>query len=346
MVANCEQFANDATSILAGDISDIDTSLTVVSASLFPTTAPFRVMIDEEVMMVTSVLGNVFTVTRAIEETVAAPHSTGAEVSGVFTNSAFFAFSECRFGTGIRSSLPVPELDGRLFLTQNPGWYVYREDSLAWRAWGPIFQLYEGIDVEDESWNWTNVNDDVNPIAGVTDWFGDLNFYVGPNVGAGENMKLFTQPTAEVIPSSPPYTVTVAFSASLAPVNQTSCGIVFRESSTDKFIIFRLMYDDTSITKRDIVMSLDKYTDPNTFNSNYKTLSAGTLIGPAVFFRMEDDSVNLKWYFSNDGFNFSLFDSHSRTNFLASGPDEIGIGFGTNNTTGAVGMNVHSWLKE
>jgi virginiamycin B lyase len=612
MVASCEQFANDATSILAVAVSITDLTITVVSAATFPPITPFRIMIDDEIMMVTGIALNVFTVTRGEEETAITTHTIGSEVSQAFTNESFFAWSECRFGTGSRASLPSPELDGRLYLTQDPGWYIFRENGVAWRAWGPIFQLYENLDFENDAWNWINVDDTVNPIAGLTDWFGDLNFSVAPNVGAGENIKLFTQivnrsisysidgtpydicsgpdgnlwltdttghiwkittagvttsygiaglpygicsgpdgnlwvtdlegfvwkittagvmtsyalagaipygicsgpdgnlwvtdttgfvwkvttggvgtsyalagsepqdictgsdgnlwvadlnetvwkvttlgvPTSyALVGASPegicsgsdtnlwvadlngfvwkvttggvgtsyalagatpydiasgtdtnlwvtdlegflwkvttggvptsyaltgtrpygntngpdgniwiadnnglvwtaanaqaviPYTVTTAFTPLLSPVNQTCCGITFRDSTTGEFIIYRIMYDNTSVTKRDLVISLDKYDDPNTFNSNYKTLSAGTLISPMVWFKMEDDGVDLNWYFSNDSFNFILFDTQSRTDFLASGPDEIGVAFGTNNTTGGAGMNLHSWLK-
>jgi hypothetical protein len=346
MVANCEQFANDATTLLASDVSTLDLVIPIVSTVTFPSMTPFRIMIDNEIMMVTGVLGNTFSVTRGLEETVIESHSVGSLVSGVLTNSSFFGFSECRFATGPRASLPMPELDGRLFLTQSPGWYLFRENGVAWRSWGPIFELHEGIDFESENWNWINVNDGVNPPAALTDLFGDLTFFTPASAGAGENIRLFTQPISAEAPFTPPYSVVAGFSPLLSPVNQTCCGIVFRESSTDKFIIFRIMYDDTSVTKRDLVMSLDKYDDPNTFNSNYKTLSAGTLISPLIFFKMEDDGINLNWYFSNDGFNFALFDSQLRTDFLAGGgPDETGVAFGTNNTTGTAGMNLHSWLR-
>ena len=222
---------------------------------------------------------------------------------------------------------------------------VFRENGIAWRAWGPVFQINESLDFEDENWNWINVNDGVNDPASLTDIFGDLAFYTPPSAGAGENIRLFTQPVNMAPPTTPPYTAVAAFTPLLSPVNQTCCGIAFRDSATDQFIIFRVMYDDTSITKRDLVISLDKYDDPNTFNSNYKTLSAGTLTAPMIFFKMEDDGINLNWYFSNDGFNYALFDTQLRTDFLPTGPDEIGVAFGTNNTTGTAGMNLHSWLK-
>lgn len=345
MTLNCEQFANNAATTLSSPVIISDTTITVASVAGFPVATPFRIMVDFEVMMVTGILGNIFTVTRGIEGTEPDNHNINVEVSQACTNGSFYGFSECRFGTGSRSNLPIPELNGRLYLTQFPGWYLFREDGIAWRVWGPIFQLYEGIDIEDDNWNLVNANGGVNPNIGITDLFGDLNLVVSPNVAVGENIRLLTELVSAETPIAPPYLVVAAFTPILSPVNQTCCGIVFRDSATEEFIIFRVMYDDTSVTKRDLVISLDKYDDPNTFNSNYKTLSAGTLTSTMIWFKMEDDGVNLNWYFSNDGLNFAIFDTQSRTNFLASGPDEIGIGFGTNNTTGSAGINLHSWAK-
>lgn len=612
MVANCEQYSNDATTTLTVAVTLTDTTITVDSAVDFPT-VPFRVMIDNEIMMVTLVVVNVFTVTRGIEDTSIETHDINTTVNQVLTNGGLCAFSECRFATNSRANLPSVGLEGRLFLTTSPGWYLYRENGVAWRAWGPIFQLFNGIDFESSNWNWINENDSVNPNPGLTNWFGDLVFSVPPNVGAGENVRLFTEtvnistpyplegsepygictgpdsnlwvtdlngfvwkvttggvavsyeltnaepygicngpdgnlwvadlngfvwkvttsgvataypltgaspygictnpdgnlwvtdttgkvwkvttggvgtsytltasepqgictgsdnnlwvadlngkvwkvtilgvPTSFTLTNSSPegicsgsdsnlwvadlngkvwkvttagvttsytlsgaepydicsgadtnlwatdlngflwkittagtptkytltdaepygicngpdsnlwiadshgfvwkatntqafvpYTVTVAFTPLLSPVDQTYCGVVFRDSATGKFVFYKIMYDTTSITKRDLVISLDKYDDPNTLNSSYKTLSAGTLVSPMVWFKVNDDGTNLNWYFSNDGFNFVLFDTRLRTNFLAN-PDEVGIAFGTNNATGGAGMNLHSWLK-
>jgi virginiamycin B lyase len=613
MTLGCEQFANDAVTTLSVAVTLTDTTITVTSASGFPT-YPFRIMIDNEIMMVTLVVGLVFTVTRGIEETTIETHDINTTVGQVLTNGGLCAFSECRFATGTRANLPSPELEGRLYLTQSPGWYLFRENGAAWRAWGPIFQLSEGLDPQNSIWSWINEDDGVNPNPGLTNLFGDLVFSVAPNVGAGENVRLFTEnvnastpyplessepydicsgpdgnlwvtdlegfvwkvttggvatayalsgaepygiasgpdgnlwvadlngfvwkvttggvgtayPLVGATPydictnpdgnlwvtdtngkvwkvttggagtsytltasepqgictgfdnnlwvadlngfvwkvttggvgtsyaltnSSPedicsgsdnnlwvtdmngfvwkvttggattsytlsgaepydiasgadsnlwatdlngflwkittggtptkyntiagsepygicngpdsnlwiadavgfvwkatntqafvPYTVTVAFTPFLSPVDQTYCGVVFRDSATDKFVFYKIMYDTTSITKRDLVISLDKYTNSTSLSANYKTLSAGTLVSPMVWFKINDDGANLNWYFSNDGFNFMLFDSHTRTDFLAN-PDEVGIAFGTNNATGGAGMNLHSWLK-
>ena len=74
-----EQFVNSAVTRLNGAIDADDTTLVVYNASAFPTTGDFRIRIDAEIMKVTGVSGNTFTVQRAVEEVggvaVARPHA-------------------------------------------------------------------------------------------------------------------------------------------------------------------------------------------------------------------------------------------------------------------------------
>ena len=66
---------------LGGNISAASTSVTVASASGFPTLAPFRIKIDNEVMVVISGAGTTtWTVERAQDATTPATHSSGAAV--------------------------------------------------------------------------------------------------------------------------------------------------------------------------------------------------------------------------------------------------------------------------
>ena len=60
-----EQFANNAQSTLTAAITAGATSLTVQSAAAFPSSPQFRILIDSEILLVTAVSGNTFTVTRA-----------------------------------------------------------------------------------------------------------------------------------------------------------------------------------------------------------------------------------------------------------------------------------------
>jgi len=80
-----EQFANDATSDLAVQCLIGDSEITVVSAGTFPTAGPFRIRIDDELLLVTSVAGSMFTVSRGIEGTMAAAHAQGVAVTHIIT---------------------------------------------------------------------------------------------------------------------------------------------------------------------------------------------------------------------------------------------------------------------
>jgi len=64
-----EQFKNKATSRLAAAITADQTTITVDSATGFPTEGNFRIIVaNQEIMTVTAVSGTTFTVTRASEE--------------------------------------------------------------------------------------------------------------------------------------------------------------------------------------------------------------------------------------------------------------------------------------
>lgn len=83
-----EVFSNNAQSTLDGAINYLVTSLDVASASSFPANGNFRIKIDDEIMLVTAVATNTFTVNRGAEGTTAASHSNGATISHVLTAAA------------------------------------------------------------------------------------------------------------------------------------------------------------------------------------------------------------------------------------------------------------------
>jgi len=75
--------ANRAFSSLNGGISDADLSLTVAvgEGALFPSTYPFHVTIEDEILSCTNRVADVLTVTREAEGTTAAAHADGKRVS-------------------------------------------------------------------------------------------------------------------------------------------------------------------------------------------------------------------------------------------------------------------------
>jgi Tfp pilus assembly protein PilV len=69
------------TTTLGGAVTDTATALTVSSTSGFPTAAPFRIKIDNEVLVVVAVSGTTWTVSRGQDTTTPAAHSGGATVA-------------------------------------------------------------------------------------------------------------------------------------------------------------------------------------------------------------------------------------------------------------------------
>lgn len=87
-----EQFTNNATTSLNGTLTSGATSLSVVSATGFPTSGNFRIVVDTgsnlEIMVVTAVSGTTFTVTRGQENTTAVAHGGGVQVTHILTAGA------------------------------------------------------------------------------------------------------------------------------------------------------------------------------------------------------------------------------------------------------------------
>lgn len=80
-----EQYTNLAASTLSSGITSSATSLTLVSATNFPTSGKFRLVIGTELLLCTAISGTTLTVTRGIEGTTAAAHAGGEVVSHVLT---------------------------------------------------------------------------------------------------------------------------------------------------------------------------------------------------------------------------------------------------------------------
>ena len=87
-----EQKENNAQSTLASELAQGALTLTVVSASSFPTVPQFRVIIDAELFLVTAVAGAVFTVTRGAEGTTDVLHGAGSLVTLIETEAGQVRF--------------------------------------------------------------------------------------------------------------------------------------------------------------------------------------------------------------------------------------------------------------
>lgn len=83
-----ERFANKASTTLVAGIAAGDRVLTVTSAALFPTSGQFRIIIENEILLVSAVAGPIFTVDRGQESTTATSHDAGVPVTSILTAAA------------------------------------------------------------------------------------------------------------------------------------------------------------------------------------------------------------------------------------------------------------------
>lgn len=148
---------------LSSGINSAVTSLTVSSASFFPSVGQFRILIDSEYMLVTAVAGTTLTVTRGAESSTPASHLTGAKVIGVLTRGGLAQIVLDVLGDGVNSTnvtLNVPA--GNLIQFQSAG-----TNALAFtlRATGATSaQLGSGV----TSWTWNQASTAVNSATGAT----------------------------------------------------------------------------------------------------------------------------------------------------------------------------------
>lgn len=83
-----ELLANYTSSTLAGSITASQTSITLSDGSSFPSSGEYRVVIDSEILKVSSRSGNTLTVSRGEEGTTAVAHASGAQVHLLLTKGA------------------------------------------------------------------------------------------------------------------------------------------------------------------------------------------------------------------------------------------------------------------
>lgn len=83
------RYTNNAATTLSGSVTSGATSISVSSASDFPTQGNFTIIVDSEIMVVTGVSGTTWTVTRGAEDTSAAAHTNNSAVTHILTKASF-----------------------------------------------------------------------------------------------------------------------------------------------------------------------------------------------------------------------------------------------------------------
>jgi hypothetical protein len=143
---------NAATTLSAAITTPTATSCTMTDATGFPTSGNFRIKIDAEILIVTAVVGNTFTVTRGAEGTTAATHASGANVIHILTKGGLEARVANRFISDLYANKPAAGVKGRLFLPTD-GLFLEYDDGSAWHQYGP-FRRFKAP--PQSGWQWVN----------------------------------------------------------------------------------------------------------------------------------------------------------------------------------------------
>jgi hypothetical protein len=310
-----EQFANRARTTLSGGVDSITTTIIVASATLFPTSGTFRIVIDDEIMIVTAVSGATFTVTRGAEGTTAASHANGSAVAQLITAGSIRTLQTVYDTFANR---PVAGNEGRMFIPSN-GNTPWIDDGSTWRPLiggcvvGTQPPLASGVTIFNQGG------------ASLTDANGAL-YWVGVNDGSTTTLRGFTVPI-----SGTNAFVETAFSHvpthSSAASTFSSFGACMRESSTSRHYIAQLtIYHTNHYTTCEVSV----YTSHTARTVN--VVGAVNLEGNLPYFlRLRRDSTNLYADMSRNRQQWVQLDTRTIASVFTTAPDQGGCaGYGYN----------------
>jgi hypothetical protein len=311
-----EKFANNAFTTL-NEPSGIDdntdpVTFTVANAGGFPSSGNFRVKIDDEIMLVTSVSGNNFTATRGAEGSPITAHAHKAGIRHVFTAGSLNQRYSDRYQTGTYAALPAFGVPGRrYYCTDSP--YVLLDTGSEWLHYVNNLQVTPPV---LGNYSWVN-----RGTATATASRGGILMENPSSSPSSHTHNILVKALPPV-----PYTVTMGF-YHFAPSQAFGLySLVLRNSYDGKFTTVRISTSNNSTYGLDIIN--EHFNDPTSF------FGADLFAAPATamyqnrhlhFLKIVDDNTNRICYFSNNPYifpNMPLF-TLSRTYFTT--PDQVGF---------------------
>lgn len=331
-----ELYANNPTTTLDGAIDDSETLLSVASSSGFPTASggQFRIAVESEIILVTSVAADDWTVQRGADGTTPASHSDGAEVRHPITRDALLNLvRQSHGGTNVAVRREMNFVD-----TASVTWSFTDDptnnkvDIQATSAGGG------GAGIPGErSLVPPVIGDfsvDASAVAGATITQGTNHIYINAPAKNGDGV-LIGYKTAPATP----YSVIAKVRFNGFGLNFMSGGLMFRDGATGR--MHRLVHQ---VNDRNILV--DKYTNNTTFSAVTGAALACSTASPALWLKIRDDGTNFTWFVSTDGNNWIQYTGPtiSRTNWTAN-PNQIGFAYNANTSTSGVasGMRIESW---
>jgi hypothetical protein len=156
--------------------------------------------------------------------------------------------------------------------------------------------------------------------------------YLLAPAAAGDNLRVRDKaaPTA-------PYTIVVPLVPHLHAVNYNQVGLVFREAASGKLVTLTLV-SSGGFTHTQVI----HWNGPTSWSSF--PFSVAIHPGVPVFLRIQDDTTNRSYAWSNDGVHWHQVGSESRTAFLTA--DRVGIYASSSHASSAAAAWFLGWDEQ
>ncbi len=299
----------NAVTALNGSITSGATTLTVDDASLFPSAGTFRIRIGTELLIVTAVSGNDFTVTRGGEGSSAAAHADNEPVEFCLSAGSYEDFMAEYVSQGAWASRPSSgDFAGQLYLATDAPFMSLWNGS-AWEDFGPA-----GIH-KMQTTGFSLVNGGTLTNNGA--------IYLASAASTTDAVRAWT-----VGYSGTPKSLIARLDWSYFEADFAHAGLCWRESSSGKLALHGCF--QTSLAAR---FFGQKFTDPATYASDYGTfvgsLQYSAMPGRYNWLKVTDNGTDRIFYVGCNGREWIELHRVSRTDFLT--PNEFGLFVKANN---------------
>ena len=267
----------------------------------------FRIKIDGEILIVTGVAGNTFTITRGAEGTTAATHANGASVIHLLTKGGLEARVANRFISDIYDNKPAAGVKGRLFLPTD-GLFLEYDDGAAWHKYGPFKRLKAP---PQTGWSWVNQGN-----ATVTYSDGRLVLEDPDLDGTDPELRLYVRPAPQW-----PAALTMAFLFNGIGDDTPRMGFCFRQTGGGA--------GDGNIHTFGVYLGTSRWAiERNVYSSpTVKSTGGGwdTTRSPErlLWFRFQVVGDKKQVYYSMDGVNWVLGYETTLTSYAT--PNQVGL---------------------
>jgi hypothetical protein len=305
-----ERLVNNAATTLSGGINSSVTSMTVVSGTGFPTEGDFRVVIDQEIILVTARAGNTMTIVRGQENSTGATHGNTAAVTAIVTQG------------GIDKWI-TDHVDPYAFV-KNPSRLVDEAGVTLTSADFTILNEGTGSITDDAS--------GAISVAFESRTFPDMVVYhkaapstpytVTSHVMHGHSDTMGTLFNSVVVGDNPR-------------------GVGFREASSGK-LIFVVTQPGAHMYAKQMADESDETGINYSLGPNPPWQMS---CRPDYWLQIEDDGTDIFFRVSANGFNWNVIQTELRGAWFDTGPDQIFFGGGSEGDANEV-MRILSWHEE